>query len=153
MPVLPHSNGRRHRQPPERERESYIYHKEKENTTESIHISYLDDFLSLQSEQKMRFKHQLIYRLIGEPTLFLQNPFSSAWLKTSLMPCGHSGTDRTAPLEQGTHQQTAEGAQLLSPMITALFWEKKKQFGSQYHPELRQHMAEICSNNVCSCLF
>lgn len=53
----------------------YIYHKENENTTESIQISCLDDFLSLQRKQKMRFKYQFIYRLTGEPTLY---PFSSS---------------------------------------------------------------------------
>lgn len=131
MPVLPHSNGRRDRQPPEREREreSYIYHKEKKNTTESIHISYLDDFLSLQREQKMRFKHQLIYRLAGEPTLFLQNPFSSSMAEnfTDALWTLRNRQDSST----GTRYSSADSwkelssIQLLSPMIAALFWEKK----------------------------
>lgn len=72
-----------------------------------------------------------------------------------LMPCRVSRTGRTAPVEQGTPQQTAgrscpPTAQLLSPMIT-LCSGQKRQLESQYHPEQRQHMAEICTNNVCSC--
>ena len=58
MPVLIRSDKRRDVRSPVRERKSRISHKETENTTEWILISYLDDFLSLQIGQIMRFKHQ-----------------------------------------------------------------------------------------------
>lgn len=70
------------------------------------------------------------------------------------MPWRFSGTGRTAPLEQDSPQQT--GGRSCLPYSYCHQWSlycpgKKRQFGSQYHPELRQHMAEICSNNACSC--
>lgn len=43
---------------PEQERKSHISHKETENTTARILISYLVDFLSLQIGQITGFKHQ-----------------------------------------------------------------------------------------------
>lgn len=131
MPVLPHSNGRRDRHPPERERENCIYHKENENTTESIQISYLDNFLSLQREQKMRFKHQLIYRLIGKPTLFWQNPFSSSMAENftdamwTLRSRQNSSTGTRYSSADSCKELFSIQPQLLSPKITVWFWEKK----------------------------
>lgn len=71
------------------------------------------------------------------------------------MPCRLWRTGRAAPLEPGTPKLRAGRSCLpySSVIVTndhCMFWEKR-QFGSQYHPKLRQHMAEICSNNVCSC--
>lgn len=153
-PGLPHSNGRRDRHPPERERENYIYHKENENTTGSIQISYLDHFFSLQREHKMRFKHQLIYRLTGEPTLLLQTPFSPS-MAENFTGATETLRNRQNSSTGGTPQQTA--ARSSFPYSSVIVTNghcivlEKKTIGKPIQPELRQHTAEVCSDNVCSC--